>query len=164
MLHGSVFLPLMLLLLQRIILHSSNIKDDVVNRRENVRRNVYDNTEEIVEGMEWFDSCAKKVNIPQNKFCPGTLFDIGQLANYYNQISLEEAYNAHVLYHTTTSFTSTVSFPHAFYMDGIDINGTMRIGTELLFGLEYENALDEHKLERYAFVDTIIGKYKMNDT
>jgi len=101
--------------------------------------------------IDLFDDCAKEVNIPGNEFCPSTVQDIAQLANYYNQISLEEAYE------TFLTKDEGVYFPHAFYLDALDYGGTLRTGTLTLFGKDHEGAKEEYKVKRYGIVDTIIG-------
>jgi len=101
--------------------------------------------------IDLFESCTKHVNIPGNDdFCPATLLDIVQLSNYYNQITIEEAYQGYLS-------GDNISLPNAFYIDGIDYNGTLRTGTQLLDGFDYRQSLDDYKLTRYAFVDTVIG-------
>ena len=101
--------------------------------------------------VDLFDSCATKVNIPGNQICPGTVMDIIQLTNYYNQISIEEAYKNHV------AENGKVFFPNAFYLDGLDYDGTLRTGTTTLFGLGYKGVREEYRFARYAIVDTVIG-------
>lgn len=101
--------------------------------------------------IDLFDPCAKNVNVPGNKMCPRNVLDIAQLTNYYDQISIEEAFQAHL------GSDKEVNFPSAFYLDGIDYGGTLRTGTTALFGLGYEGADEEFWYARYAFVDTVIG-------
>ncbi len=103
--------------------------------------------------VDLFDPCAKNVNIPSShSFCPQNLLDIAQLANYYNQISIEEAYRDFI-----SESEEVVSFPNAFYLDALDYNGTLRTGTELLSGQIHPGTNEAYHLARYAFVDTIIG-------
>jgi hypothetical protein len=105
---------------------------------------------------KWFKSCASKTKIPGNLFCPETLLDIAQLTNYYNQITLEEAYLTYA-----DEEGNRHLFPNAFYIDGIDFGGTIRTGTQLLMGTDHKNALEEHKFSAYAFTDTVIA-YNIN--
>ena len=114
---------------------------------------------------KWFKSCESKTKIPGNHFCPETLLDIAQLSNYYNQITIEETYvnYAEEEGNNTIGFSqgSKPLFPNAFYIDAIDVGGTIRTGTQLLIGIDHKNALEEHKFSAYAFTDTIIA-YNIN--
>ena len=94
-------------------------------------------------GSDVAANCAKQFNIPNmTEWCPPTLEDIGQLANYYKQISLEEAY------------TNGWGFPNAIYIDGLDWDGTIRTGTQLLNGRERDS---DHTTDAYAYADTLIA-------
>lgn len=72
------------------------------------------------------------------KWCPDTLLDIAQLSSYYNQRSLDSARD----------------FPHAFYLDALDYNGTIRTGSQLLNGASHGGELPVH---RYAYVDALLS-------
>jgi hypothetical protein len=108
--------------------------------------------------IDLFDSCLEKVNIPGNKMCPRSVLDIAQLTNYYNQIPLEKAYAAHMKKDDNHKGTmQPPTFPHAFYLDAIDYEGTLRTGTKTLSGLGREGSDPSHWFTRYAFVATVIG-------
>ena len=80
--------------------------------------------------------CAKQFGIPNmTDWCPPTLQDIGQLANYYKQITLEEAY------------VNGWGFPNAIYIDGLDWDGTIRTGTQLLNGRKRDT---DHNTDAYG--------------
>lgn len=97
-----------------------------------------------------FDSCFKKVNIPGNKICPTSLFDIAQLQNYYNQIIFSEAVEQIKL------DVTKVYFPNAFYLDGYDVNGTLRVGSMTLEGRRKKDMDTSHLYSRFAVADAII--------
>lgn len=78
---------------------------------------------------------CKLKGMNDTKWCPDNLLDVAQLSSYYNQ---------HVL-------DSAEDFPHAFYLDALDYNGTIRTGSQLLNG-----ARQGGTLQRFAYVDTLI--------
>ena len=90
--------------------------------------------------------CAAKVNLPGvTDWCPETLLDIVQLSSYYNQMQLEQVFVG----------KTRAAFPHAFYLDGLDFNGTIRTGSQLLDGAPRGDV--EHQNVKYAYVDTVIA-------
>lgn len=101
-----------------------------------------------------FESCASNMNIPGvTKWCPQTLLDISQLSSYYNQIVLDLAL-ANVV--NSDGF----AFPNALYLDALDYNGTVRVGTQLLDGSERDNnnhRANQNAAAQYAYVDTILS-------
>ncbi len=101
--------------------------------------------------IDIFDPCAKKVNIPGNTMCPRSVMDIVQLTNYYSQIPFEEAFEAH------QNDEKEVNFAQAFYLDGLDYDGTLRTGTTTLFGLGHEESDESFWYTNYAYVYTVIG-------
>jgi hypothetical protein len=99
-----------------------------------------------------FDICASSVNIPGNLMCPTSLLDVEQLQNYYNQHILAEAYDAFA-----SGAVKDVHFPNAFYLDGLDFDGSLRTGTMTLEGRSHPDASKDYSQKKYAFVDTIIA-------
>jgi hypothetical protein len=101
----------------------------------------------------WFESCASRMNIPGVKnWCPQTLLDIAQLSSYYNQIVLESAL-------TNMNSDKGIAFPNALYLDALDYNGTVRVGTQLLDGSERHSKNDQTRKNAAAqssYVDTIL--------
>ncbi|GMI52228.1 hypothetical protein TeGR_g11119 [Tetraparma gracilis] len=94
--------------------------------------------------------CAQGFNIPSlTSWCPPTLNDIGQMAAYYKQLSLEEAYQK--------IDTDGWVFPNAFYIDALDYDGTIRSGSTLLNGLVREGGVEGKEKTRYAYADTVVG-------
>lgn len=103
------------------------------------------------EAKGWFTSCASKAHIPgMTKWCPETLLDIAQLTSFYNHIAIEDAWKR-------MQTDDNVAFPNAFYLDALDYDGTTRSGTQLLDGLERSNSCADHKVEKYAYVDTVLA-------
>ena len=106
------------------------------------------------------DSCAKDVNIPGiTVWCPSTLLEVAQLSSYYDQIALEEAFLASFISPNTverSDIRPTAAFPNAIYLDGLDIEGTIRTGTSLKGEADDENDVS-HAFTRYAYVDTIVS-------
>lgn len=111
---------------------------------------------EIAFNPFWKDKhrhrCAQCFGIPEMSWCPGSLQEVGQLTNYYNQIALEYAF--------IESLTDdAVRFPNAIYIDGIDSEGSIRTGTARINPLEEKTKgwLDDHGQTRYSYAATVIG-------
>jgi hypothetical protein len=83
-------------------------------------------------------ACAKLYHIPNmSGWCPLTLMDQGLLANYYNQYTLEAAYQgmkAAANGDGSGSAGSKYEFPNAIYIDGIDAAGKLRTGPGQICG------------------------------
>ena len=92
--------------------------------------------------------CREKWHLPHapKHWCPATLLDIVQLSSYYNQRALEFAF-----------LNPRAGFPNALYLDGLDYNGTLRVGTQTLDGADRRGD-NEHKDTKYAYVDTILAR------
>ena len=97
--------------------------------------------------LGWTVPFAKhKCKIPDTAWCPESVLDMAQLASYYNQIVLN-----------TSLSTPHTAFPHAFYLDALDYNGTIRTGSQLLDGTQRD---DTGSSQRFAYVDTLL-QYNM---
>ncbi|GMH90995.1 hypothetical protein TL16_g11929 [Triparma laevis f. inornata] len=81
-------------------------------------------------------------------WCPTSLMDVAQMGAYYKQLTLEMAYN---------NFDQGWEFPNAIYLDSLDVDGTIRVGTTLPWGVEKDDDVAEHKTSRYPYADTLIG-------
>ena len=114
--------------------------------------------------------CADKMNLPgMDDWCPQTLLDIVQLSSYYGQVQLERVWQSQVTamnrrdnndtdaYHHDRY--STLELPMALYLDGLDVNGTLRTGTQLLDGTSRhkKGGHAQHETAAYAYVDTVIA-------
>lgn len=88
--------------------------------------------------------CAEAFNIPSMHWCPQTLLDIGQLENYYKQITLEEAL-----------MNPGWGFPNAIYINAVAWEGTIRTGTKTLWGAVRSEDM-AHQDAAYAYADTMI--------
>ena len=71
-----------------------------------------------------------------------SLQDVGQLANYYNQISLD------------MSFSNSLGFPNAIYLDAMDVEGVIRTGTALTGAPDATDPT--HEQTAFAYSDTLI--------
>lgn len=90
--------------------------------------------------------CADNFNIPNMTWCPETLLDIAQLESYYNQIAMDE-----ILIHDDWTL------PNGIYLNGLDRDGTIRTGTQVLWGGIRNEEDVEHWTTAYAYVDTFIA-------
>lgn len=105
-----------------------------------------------------FHSCASHIKIPGVKhWCPLNLLDIAQLASYYNQIAIDEAYNNSYSDDDSKPDAELFAFPNAFYLDGYDFDGTIRVGPQLLDGTPRGNLNSTMKDAKYGVVDTILA-------
>ena len=103
----------------------------------------------LANKIEQLKSCTEDCfDVPSLHWCPETLMDLAQLGAYYKQISLETCYN---------NFDSGCSFPNGIYLDSLDYDGTIRVGTTLPWGVEKVGDNVENKLANYPYVDTLIG-------
>jgi len=127
----------------------------------NLMGTAMDDTEWQVDELQTsiFDSCASHIKIPGvKKWCPLNLLDIAQLAAYYNQVALEEAYIKSYMDGESDPFREYSAFPNAFYLDAYDYDGTTRIGPDLLDGTKRSKTTNSTtKDARYAIVDTILA-------
>lgn len=76
-----------------------------------------------VDIMEVRHDCAKQFDIPSftvSPWCPGTLLDVAQLSNYYNQVVINAA------------LENGWGLPNAIYIDAVDVGGTLRTGPRRL--------------------------------
>jgi len=89
----------------------------------------------------WIKQCALSLHIPNmTDWCPPHLQDISQLTNYYNQLVLEAA------------FANQLDFPNAIYLDAVDQDGTIRVGTQL-----FPDSTDQDTLTaKYAYVSNFL--------
>lgn len=82
--------------------------------------------------------------LPYMRWCPQTLIDLAHLENYYNQWTMEEA------------LERKHGFPNAFYINGVDVDGTIRTGTQQPWGTVVSDD-GEHQTTKYAFVATVLA-------
>ena len=112
------------------------------------------NTGKIDEKI-MIDKCTKAFNIPDfDSWCPPTLLDIANLENYYKQLTMDQVYKYKDL---------GWAFPNAIYINGVDMGGTIRTGTQVFWqdgsndSSSGNNNDGLHTTTKYAYVDTIIG-------
>ena len=91
--------------------------------------------------------CASGFNLPNvTEWCPETLLDLTQLANYYSQLTLEIAHNS-----------PGYAFPNAFYVDAVTSTGGIRTGTT---PLNQPPGPQPHALSEYAYVATVVDWFR----
>ncbi|CAB9521528.1 PI-PLC X domain-containing protein 1 [Seminavis robusta] len=107
-----------------------------------------------------FHSCSSHIKIPGiDHWCPQNLFDISQLASFYNQIAIEVAY--HHSSKDAKSHGVPSAFPNAFYIDVLDYDGTIRVGPQLMDGSDRGDMNNPDTLPtkqaKYGLVDTVLA-------
>jgi hypothetical protein len=88
--------------------------------------------------------CAALFKIPNiTAFCPITLLDLGRFNNYYSQLTMELPVRS-----------EDFDFPHAIYLDAVDVDGVIVTGAET--GKEGNDVGSDPIVQRYAYVDTLL--------
>jgi len=90
--------------------------------------------------------CAADFNIPGLTWCPPTLLDIAQLESFYSQIAMNQAVE-----------NESWSFPNGLVLNGLDRDGTIRTGTQVLWGGIRNAADEEHWQTAFGYVDAFIA-------
>lgn len=104
---------------------------------------------------ELSEKCAAAFNIPGFAYCPETLLDIASLENYYKQLTLEDVVQHSVLQLPASQGNTTWGFPNAIYINAIDFDGTIRTGTQVLWG-KNRSSDASHAVSAYAYADSIV--------
>jgi hypothetical protein len=98
-------------------------------------------------GDDLFSSCSSHFDMPEAPhWCPETLLDIAQLTSYYNQAAFEYA---------VENLGESTGFPNAFYLDALDLSGTVRTGPQLLDGANRGGDIATNDA-KYPYVDTVL--------
>lgn len=95
--------------------------------------------------------CTNAFNIPKfHTWCPPTLLDVAALENYYKQITIDQ-----VLSHRELGW----AFPNAIYINGVDVGGTIRTGTQVPWrdSARSSNSTKPHLVTKYGYVDSIVA-------
>merc|ERR1711862_465223 len=79
----------------------------------------------LIGKSEDIKKCAESYHIAGMANCPMSLQETGQINNYYNQVVLEGVFQE-------GQTNDAVDFPNAIYIDGVDIDGQIRTGTDRL--------------------------------
>ncbi|KRX04827.1 PLC-like phosphodiesterase, TIM beta/alpha-barrel domain [Pseudocohnilembus persalinus] len=87
------------------------------------------------------EKCSSSFQIPDNKFCPMTLLDVGNWANYYKQLTLDIALN------------NKYTFPNNIFFDQIYYEGTIKTG--IITG-ELESNKQNQENSRYSLSAVVI--------
>jgi len=94
--------------------------------------------------------CAATFDTPGMAWCPETLLDGSQLANYYTQVAMDE-----VLQQMLAGDDSN-GLPHAIYINAIgSLDGTIRTGTEVLWG-KNRSPDEVHAQQGFCYVDSFV--------
>ena len=91
-------------------------------------------------------TCADDFNIPLMTWCPNTLLDIAQLEAFYTQIAMNQVME-----------NTAWSLPNGMVLNGLDRDGTIRTGTQVLWGGVRNVADEEHWKTSFGYVDTFIA-------
>eukprot|EP01006_Ploeotia_vitrea_P054566 TRINITY_DN67901_c1_g2_i2.p2 TRINITY_DN67901_c1_g2~~TRINITY_DN67901_c1_g2_i2.p2 ORF type:complete len:444 (-),score=34.81 TRINITY_DN67901_c1_g2_i2:1231-2562(-) len=80
----------------------------------------------FIEKKKHERDCAASFKIPgMTNWCPLLLLELSQLAQFYNQRTLEIGYQA------IKKGNFSWAFPNAIYTGAVDVNGTVRTGTQV---------------------------------
>jgi hypothetical protein len=94
--------------------------------------------------------CASAFDTPGMAWCPETLLDGSQLANYYTQVAMDE------LLQQMLAGEGTAGLPHAIYINGIgSMDGTIRTGAEVLWG-KNRSPDQAHARQGFSYVDSFV--------
>eukprot|EP01006_Ploeotia_vitrea_P058068 TRINITY_DN68733_c0_g1_i1.p1 TRINITY_DN68733_c0_g1~~TRINITY_DN68733_c0_g1_i1.p1 ORF type:complete len:479 (+),score=21.77 TRINITY_DN68733_c0_g1_i1:25-1461(+) len=106
----------------------------------------------FIDKKKHIEHCAKGFNIPGlTNWCPKILLELSQLCEYYNQRTLEKAYQQ------VKAGNYSWGLPNAIYTDAVDVNGTVRTGLKIVTAEGEETSKNSHDLTRYAYVDTVLA-------
>lgn len=107
---------------------------------------------EMAAALKWLpydprfvEKCTEAFHLPGLSWCPPSLLDVAQMENYYKQISLEEAL-----------LTPTWELPNAIYLNALDWEGTIRTGSQNLWGSQPEGSDSQHATSAYAYADSML--------
>lgn len=104
---------------------------------------------------QWVQQCAAGFNTPGMQWCPETLLDGSQLANYYTQVAMDEVVQQ--LLAATLELSALPGLPHAIYLNAVgSLEGTIRTGTEVLWGRNRSPDHPEHASQGFAYVDSFV--------
>ena len=103
-----------------------------------------------VNDTELIAQCAATFNIAGMNWCPETLLDGSQIANYYSQVALDEVLSQML------EGVATSGLPHAVYINAIgSADGTIRTGTEVLWG-KNRSPNASYAKQGFCYVDSFI--------
>ena len=107
------------------------------------------------KNKEFEKKCTEAFHIPSLEHCPETLLDVSQLENYYKQLSLEQV-AVHTFLNPSNSATTSWGFPNAIYINAVDFDGTIRTGTQVMWGKNRSTDV-AHAVSAYAYSDSIVA-------
>ena len=101
-----------------------------------------------VDDEELVEKCAESFNTPGMNWCPETLLDGSQLANYYTQVAMDE------LIQKMLEGDYSSELPNAIYINAVgSLQGTIRTGTEVLWG-KNRSPDETHATTGFSYVDS----------
>lgn len=102
------------------------------------------------DDSELVAECAKSFNTPGMNWCPETLLDGSQLANYYTQVAMDDVVNRML------AGDYSYGLPHAIYINAVgSLEGTIRTGTEVLWG-KNRSPDGTHAVTEFSYVDSFV--------
>lgn len=106
--------------------------------------------DELVDVPKVTQKCAATFDTPGMAWCPETLLDGSQLANYYSQVAMDEVIEQML------ANNLTLGLPHAIYINAIgSAQGTIRTGTEVLWG-KNRSPDPTYATQGFAYVDSFV--------
>lgn len=109
---------------------------------------------------ELIAQCAATFNVNGMAWCPETLLDGSQLANYYTQVAMDELLQQMLMLqagNSDSNSSTTGGLPHAIYINAVgSLDGTIRTGTEVLWGKNRSPQHPEHAQQGFAYVDSFL--------
>lgn len=109
-----------------------------------------------VNDTEVTAQCAASFDIDGMAWCPETLLDGSQLSNYYAQVAMDELVQG-MLAAAGSGDSSSGGLPNAIYINAIgSIEGTIRTGTEVLWGKNRSPGDESHAQQGYAYSDAFV--------
>jgi hypothetical protein len=105
------------------------------------------------DDAELVAECAAGFDTPGMDWCPETLLDGSQLANYYTQVAMDEVL-AGLL--AGEGAAAAGGLPHAVYLNALGgLDGSIRTGTEVLWGRN-RSPDPAHATRGFAYVDSFV--------
>lgn len=103
---------------------------------------------------QWVQECADGFDTLGMAWCPETLLDGSQLANYYTQVAMDEVIEQLL---APSSSSPLPGLPHAIYLNALgSLEGTIRTGTEVLWGRDRSPDHSDRALQGFAYVDSFV--------
>jgi len=115
------------------------------------------------------EKCAAIFDVPGSTWCPQRLQECSQWANYYHQIAFEYAIQQQMKDYSAGRSLLGWRFPNAIYIDAVDVNGTIRTGSEVFWPTPSSSSSNSsstnntiptftspHLVAKYSYTDTLL--------